>query len=241
MNTLTTEPVKSLISRLFAEAESSDSKLRQQASATPSEQRQALMRSTTQYREFYGRVKEFYRRFRPTRRDCSTCWPEARGRAPSSNSAPRSAYRPSTWHRHFATTEAAVSSAASSRMPRSRRRARICRQRACLTSLKSGRVTPWRPWPATCPMPSTGAARRRQGTVLEGLFAARGTAAGGGAHRGRQCQTIARNTWPAFARRIQGIRPYRSPTTSRCRCAIDSPACASGAAQAAIPSNSATV
>ena len=60
MNTLTAEPVRSLISRLFAEAESSDSKLRQRASAMPSEQRQALMRSTTQYREFYGRVKEFY-------------------------------------------------------------------------------------------------------------------------------------------------------------------------------------
>lgn len=60
MNTLTTEPVESLLLRLFAEAESSDSKLRQQASTTSPEQRQAMMRSTTHYREFYGRVKEFY-------------------------------------------------------------------------------------------------------------------------------------------------------------------------------------
>jgi predicted O-methyltransferase YrrM len=60
MNTLAAEPVKSHVSRLFAAAESSDSMLRQQASQTTPEQRQALMRSTTHYREFYGRVKDFY-------------------------------------------------------------------------------------------------------------------------------------------------------------------------------------
>jgi len=60
MNTLTTEPVASLISRLFAEAESSDAKLRQRGSTASPEERQAMMRSTTQYRELYGRMKEFY-------------------------------------------------------------------------------------------------------------------------------------------------------------------------------------
>jgi predicted O-methyltransferase YrrM len=60
MNTLAAEPVKSIVSQLFAAAESSDSKLRQQASRTTPEQRHALMRSTTHYREFYGRVKDFY-------------------------------------------------------------------------------------------------------------------------------------------------------------------------------------
>ena len=60
MNTLTTAPVASLISRLFAEAESSDVKLRQRGSTASPEERQAMMRSTTQYRELYGRMKEFY-------------------------------------------------------------------------------------------------------------------------------------------------------------------------------------
>jgi predicted O-methyltransferase YrrM len=60
MNTLASEPVKSLISRLFADAQVSDTKLAQQGSATSPEQRQAQMRSTTHYREFYGRVKDFY-------------------------------------------------------------------------------------------------------------------------------------------------------------------------------------
>jgi len=60
MNTLTTEPVASLISRLFAEAESSDAKLRQRGSTASPEERQAMMHSTTQYRELYGRMKEFY-------------------------------------------------------------------------------------------------------------------------------------------------------------------------------------
>jgi predicted O-methyltransferase YrrM len=60
MNTLTTEPVASLISRLFADAEASDAELRLQGSTASPEERQALMRSMTQYREFYGRVKQFY-------------------------------------------------------------------------------------------------------------------------------------------------------------------------------------
>jgi len=60
MNTLTTEPVASLIARLFADAEASDRQLRQRASAASPEELQTMMRSTTQYREFYGRVREFY-------------------------------------------------------------------------------------------------------------------------------------------------------------------------------------
>jgi predicted O-methyltransferase YrrM len=60
MNTLANEPVQSLIKRLFTEAHASDTRLAQQGSTTSPEQRQAAMRSTTGYREFYGRVKDFY-------------------------------------------------------------------------------------------------------------------------------------------------------------------------------------
>jgi predicted O-methyltransferase YrrM len=60
MNTLTTEPVASLLARLFADADSSDAKLRQQADTTSPQDRQAMMRTTTRYREFYGHMKEFY-------------------------------------------------------------------------------------------------------------------------------------------------------------------------------------
>src|SRR5437870_5539250 len=60
MNTLTTEPVASLVTRLFADAKSTDANLSQLRSSSASEDWQDLMHSTTQYREFYGRVRSFY-------------------------------------------------------------------------------------------------------------------------------------------------------------------------------------
>ena len=59
-NTLAAEPVASLITRLFADAASMEATFRQEARNVPPEELQAMMRSTTQYREFYGRMKEFY-------------------------------------------------------------------------------------------------------------------------------------------------------------------------------------
>jgi predicted O-methyltransferase YrrM len=61
MNTLTTEPVASLVARLFADARSADANLSQQLrSSSASEDWQDLMHSTTQYREFYGHMSSFY-------------------------------------------------------------------------------------------------------------------------------------------------------------------------------------
>src|SRR5579859_2637007 len=60
MSTLTSEPVASLIARLFAAADAQDANLRQRASTLSPQQRQAMMSSTTEYREFYGQVKDFY-------------------------------------------------------------------------------------------------------------------------------------------------------------------------------------
>jgi predicted O-methyltransferase YrrM len=59
MNTLTTEPVASLVARLYAEAESSDARLWQLRERMSPEE-QTPMRTTTRYREMYGGMKEFY-------------------------------------------------------------------------------------------------------------------------------------------------------------------------------------
>jgi predicted O-methyltransferase YrrM len=59
MNTLTSEPVASLVARLYAEAESSDARL-WQIRERMSPEEQADMRTTTRYREMYGAMKEFY-------------------------------------------------------------------------------------------------------------------------------------------------------------------------------------
>jgi predicted O-methyltransferase YrrM len=60
MNTLTSEPVASILVRLFADAESDEPQLRRQATNVAPEQRDAMMRSTTDYREMYSRMKGFY-------------------------------------------------------------------------------------------------------------------------------------------------------------------------------------
>ena len=60
MNTLTTDPVASLVARLYAEAESSDAQLWQLRERMSPEERDSLMHSTTRYREMYGSMKEFY-------------------------------------------------------------------------------------------------------------------------------------------------------------------------------------
>jgi predicted O-methyltransferase YrrM len=59
MNTLTTEPVASLLTRLFAEAESSDARLRDMRSGISPDQQAARIRST-EYRELYSSMKDFY-------------------------------------------------------------------------------------------------------------------------------------------------------------------------------------
>jgi len=60
MNTLLTEPVASLIDRLFAAAHADEAKLRQEMQGIAPQERQEMMRSATRYRELYGRLKDFY-------------------------------------------------------------------------------------------------------------------------------------------------------------------------------------
>jgi predicted O-methyltransferase YrrM len=60
MNTLTTDPVASLVARLYAQAESSDAQLWQLRERMSPQERDSLMQSTTRYREMYGSMKEFY-------------------------------------------------------------------------------------------------------------------------------------------------------------------------------------
>jgi predicted O-methyltransferase YrrM len=60
MNTLTSEPVASVLARLLADAESNEPQLRQQMADMPPEERAAMMRSTTDYRQMYSRMKDFY-------------------------------------------------------------------------------------------------------------------------------------------------------------------------------------
>jgi predicted O-methyltransferase YrrM len=56
MNTLTTSPVAPLLDRLFAQADATSPAL---AGISPAE-RARLMRSRTEYLEFYGRLKDFW-------------------------------------------------------------------------------------------------------------------------------------------------------------------------------------
>jgi predicted O-methyltransferase YrrM len=60
MNTLTTEPVASLIAQLYAEAESSDAKLWEMTRGTSADQHQDIMRDASRYRQLYGAMKDFY-------------------------------------------------------------------------------------------------------------------------------------------------------------------------------------
>jgi predicted O-methyltransferase YrrM len=60
MNTLTSEPVASLLKRLFADAERADGRIRQRSSAASAQSQQSALRSTTEYRDFYGSMKDLY-------------------------------------------------------------------------------------------------------------------------------------------------------------------------------------
>jgi predicted O-methyltransferase YrrM len=60
MNTLLTEPVASLIARLFADAQADEAKLSREMQGIAPQERQDMMRSATRYRELYGRLKDFY-------------------------------------------------------------------------------------------------------------------------------------------------------------------------------------
>jgi predicted O-methyltransferase YrrM len=59
MNTLTSAPLASLLDRLFAEADDASPMNDPAAAAMPAEDIARLMRSKTDYVEFYGRLKDF--------------------------------------------------------------------------------------------------------------------------------------------------------------------------------------
>jgi predicted O-methyltransferase YrrM len=59
MNTLTTHPVAPLLDRLFAEAEETSPLNSSQMSEVGHEELMRLMRSKTEYMDFYGRLKDF--------------------------------------------------------------------------------------------------------------------------------------------------------------------------------------
>jgi predicted O-methyltransferase YrrM len=59
MTTLTTTPLAPLLDRLFEEAEASSPALSSAAAALSREEHERLMRSKTDYRDFYGRLKDF--------------------------------------------------------------------------------------------------------------------------------------------------------------------------------------
>ncbi len=59
MTTLTTAPVAPLLDRLFAEAEAASPATSPAFAAFSAEERTRLMRSKTDYRDFYGRLKDF--------------------------------------------------------------------------------------------------------------------------------------------------------------------------------------
>lgn len=61
MNTLESEKVRDLVTRLFAEANASDARLRESLGRmTPEERSQLMANPKADYRAFYGRVKEDY-------------------------------------------------------------------------------------------------------------------------------------------------------------------------------------
>src|SRR6202000_1416054 len=57
MTTLTTAPLAPLLARLFKEADRSEAELETAAAALSDEELARLMRSKTEYRDFYGRLK----------------------------------------------------------------------------------------------------------------------------------------------------------------------------------------
>lgn len=59
-NTLTTAPIAPLLARLFSEAEATTSPAMAELQALPREEAERLMRSKTEYRDFYGRLKDLW-------------------------------------------------------------------------------------------------------------------------------------------------------------------------------------
>jgi predicted O-methyltransferase YrrM len=60
MTTLTTSPCADVLVRLFAEADASDARLNEWTNALPASEREELMRGTGDFRQFYGRLKDFH-------------------------------------------------------------------------------------------------------------------------------------------------------------------------------------
>ena len=60
MTTLTTDPCAGVLARLLAEAEDSDAKLDELASALPASELTQLTTGAGDYRQFYGRLKDFH-------------------------------------------------------------------------------------------------------------------------------------------------------------------------------------
>ncbi|CAM2154258.1 Predicted O-methyltransferase YrrM [Pararobbsia alpina] len=62
MNTLTQQPVSTVLATLFADADATDALLRQQLSALSKEERDAFMQDakSTNFKTFYGRAKDFH-------------------------------------------------------------------------------------------------------------------------------------------------------------------------------------
>jgi len=60
MTTLTTDPCAGVLARLFAEAEASDARLDEWREALPASERAELMAGAGNFRQLYGRLKDFH-------------------------------------------------------------------------------------------------------------------------------------------------------------------------------------
>jgi predicted O-methyltransferase YrrM len=60
MTTLTTPPLSTLLTRLFADAQATDATLEQKAATLSPEERSKLMTSATDYQALYSRMKDFH-------------------------------------------------------------------------------------------------------------------------------------------------------------------------------------
>lgn len=108
MNTLTNAPLADLLQRLFAEAEASAPGDSPALADLSEAELKRLMGSKTEYREFYGRLKDLALPVSAKPAACSTCWRAAARRAASSSSARPSACPPCTSPRRCGTTAVAA-------------------------------------------------------------------------------------------------------------------------------------
>src|ERR1700734_524209 len=60
MTTLTTTPCADVLARLYAEADASDARLDEWTNSLPAGERAELMAGARDFRQFYGRLKDFY-------------------------------------------------------------------------------------------------------------------------------------------------------------------------------------